>query len=109
MSKKIVIDEMVLWVVHDTLDFLRKRLERHIRGASKETEEKRVSVLEWHSVSEKPNQDRQLIIRLDDGKMTVDRVRDYETSEGGSVWGFERYLRRHVIEWAYLPEEQSTN
>jgi len=121
---KILIDEDVLKALIDSASFEARyyrlyqgygdfsdRVYAQIAKAEKAIEEskgKRFSVLEWHPASEKPEEKRQLLVRLDDERMSVDRVWIYkmspeEKAEGCPEWDFERYFRRHVIEWAYLP------
>lgn len=111
---KVLIDFEVLQTVMKALDFGIRQLSRnytddyselayaqnHLERAIKESNSKRISVLEWHSMDEKPNKFSWVITKDINGLVSSDYV-VYDDSQN---WRLEHTEKRCLTAWSYLPE-----
>ena len=102
MSKKILIDSEV---IESVLECIKKDIPMSPNGWEAEKiettmkDQKNLSVIEWHPVSEKPKIGSQIIVRFASGMFELDV---YGKILEGNM--FDQFDQSSIIEWAYLPE-----
>jgi len=66
----------------------------------KESEQQKISVIEWHKMDEVPEDGAEIFLRFKSGR--VDR--NTAIVLGGSRWQLAVGVKEFPVEWAYMPE-----
>ncbi len=73
---------------------------KKIEDAIQESDKRRFSVLEWHPMSEKPEDHASILVKYPSGNVYMDCAL---IDENGN-FSLESETTNYVTEWAYLPE-----